>query len=168
MDFRLACVALTAAMLASMTVVANPDVRHIPPPIATALDNAEIYELLSIDPDQTNAGPTTSPASLFHGYSILGSTTVTDAAVRTKVTKAFLDAVIERHSNFTTCLFWPRHGLRLTTGDSSVDMVICFQCGEVRSFDDDQALPTFRIQKPAESVLDDVLRAAGVRLAEKN
>ena len=63
----------------------------------------------------------------FHGYRILGSTEVDDAAQRKVLIDLVAIGVDESDGTVAAC-FDPRHGLRVRQGDEVVDLVICFAC----------------------------------------
>jgi hypothetical protein len=69
----------------------------------------------------------------FDKYPILGSVTIdrTDEAAKWVL---FLQAQISPGSA-SKCFFNPRHGFRFTTPHGTVDLIMCFQCGDM-SLDD--------------------------------
>src|SRR5262249_56401493 len=69
----------------------------------------------------------------FHGWKVLGSTTVKDAETVKKLAAAFKKGVEENNGIVAAC-FNPRHGIRLTHDGKTVDLVICFECFSVQEF----------------------------------
>ena len=139
------------------------DSNDIPAGTIAALQHADRYELLSLDPGRV----TDPPPDHFHGWRVLGRTTITDQATRTKLNEA-LRAGAREHSGAAVRCFNPRHGVRVTRADKAYDLVICFECLQVRTFEAGQRTEGFLVSASPQPVFDEVLRAAGVPLAEKS
>ena len=101
--------------------------NKIPDDLQTMLEKAEQFELLSISPYP----PKEKPADAFHGWEVLGKTTVKDAEVRKKLVAAFKKGV-EANAGITADCFSPRHGIRVTRDGKTADFVICFECRRLR------------------------------------
>ena len=125
----------------------------------TAMITAEQYELLSLDPHS----PEMPPVDEFHGWKVLGRTSIDDAATRKKLTDA-LRAVASEGDIVPAACFWPRHGIRLTTAGIVTDFVICFQCSQVEVFEDGKKSVGFLTSDTPQSTFDEVLQAKGVPL----
>lgn len=125
------------------------ELRDLPAPLWDALQHADSYELFSIDPTtiqsaMSESSATNTPASsptMLHGYLVLGSVSVTDAATRTELNDALLDAVRRWDGLVSACGFEPRHAIRLRRGGRTIDFLICFQCGDMCVYDDASADP---------------------------
>jgi hypothetical protein len=130
----------------------------LPGPASALLDEAEAIEILSIDPK----GRPSRPEDDFHGWKVLGRTTLRDPGTRTRVVAASRRGV-EEAGPAAGC-FEPRHGLRATKGARSADLVICFACGwiEVRAGGEAASVRTSSAAKP---VFNKLLCDAGVALA---
>jgi hypothetical protein len=126
------------------------------------LEEAEQFELLSISPNR----PKDKPKDAFHGWQVLGKTTVKDAETRKKLVAAFKKGVEENHGTMALC-FSPRHGIRVTQNGKTADFVICFQCYQVKVIVGDKQWKDFLITKSPESTFDAVLKEAKVPLAPK-
>jgi hypothetical protein len=61
--------------------------------------------------------------------------------------------------------FHPRHGIRVTRGDTVTDVVICFECYKVQVFANGQRAKGFLITDVGQGEFDEVLTKAGVTLA---
>ena len=127
-----------------------------------ALEQADKYELLSINPIKPRGD---EPAGAFHGYHILGQTTITDPATQKQLNAAFEKGVREHHGNPAACIFMPRHGIRLTKADLVTDFVICFQCGDVQVFKGDQLDHSFFVSGSPQPTFDRVLKQHNLPLA---
>jgi hypothetical protein len=151
--------ALTVAV--AIAVPAGAADAKLPADIAEALAKAERFEVLSLDIERLND----PPPGAFHGYKVLGKATVKDDAVRKQVIGALEKAVADGESP-RKC-FWPRHGIRATRGEKTVDLVICFQCAQMYVYQGDKAPAILYPSRSPEPVLDKVLKDAGVPLAPK-
>lgn len=135
--------------------------NDIPSPTLQALQNAEHYELLSLNPSREEV----KDADDFHGWRVLGRTTVDDAATRKRLTDA-LRAGARANDGMVAACFNPRHGIRVTRSGTTTDLVICFECMSVKVFGADQAGVQFLTTADPQPTFDDVLGKAGVKLAE--
>jgi len=130
--------------------------------LGALLEKAGRFDLLSLNPERTQDEPPKS----FHGWKVLGKTTVTDAAARGKVVAAFKDGV-EASTPLAAGCFRPRHGIRLTHDGRSFDFLICFECLFVQVFEGDRPERVYRITGSPQRAFDRVLRDAGVPLPTK-
>lgn len=151
--------------------------------VFAALDNAEEYVLFSLEPTEDEeaeaagevaeeAAPGdpsagTKPAALdkFHGWRVLGQTTIDDKAVQKKLNGALDTGRRESDGSIASC-FWPRHGIRVRHGGKEYDLVICFECAQVEVYEGGQRGGDWLTSHSPQAVLDEVLRSAGVPLAK--
>src|SRR5438270_721857 len=133
----------------------------VPAAAAEALAKPESVELLSLDPKLL----TEKPKDDFHGWKVLGRTTVKDDATRKKLA-ADLATAAESSEGLAAACFNPRHGLRVTRNGKTVDFVICFECWQVKVYEGDKA-DGFLITDTPQPAFDKVLRDAGVTLPAK-
>src|SRR5690606_3076069 len=99
-------------LLFVVTTVAGCDgrgQRDIPAPAHEALAGADEYELLALDP----ADAANPPPDHFHGWRVLGRTSITDAATRKKLNDALRAGARAKDISPMAC-FDPRHGIRVT------------------------------------------------------
>ena len=134
----------------------------IPAAAAEALAKPDSVELLSLDPDR----PKDKPKDDFHGWKVLGRTTIKDDAARKKLT-ADLAAAAEASEGLAAACFNPRHGLCVTRNGKTIDLVICFECLQVQVFEGDKDAGEFLITDTPQPAFDKVLRDAGVTLPAK-
>lgn len=99
--------------------------NKLPEEAKKILEKAESLELYSLDPDGSRRGP--KPKNNFHGWKILGKTTIKKAEDRQKLLQS-LERGIRANSGIVAGCFNPRHGIRATLKNETVDVVICFQC----------------------------------------
>jgi hypothetical protein len=125
------------------------------------LEKATQFDLYSLEP--ATEGKVEKNKKTFHGWEVLGKTTVKDGKTR----KELLDA-LQKKGDVAKC-FDPRHGIRASHGGKSVDLVICFRCGQIYVFPDGKGerAATLTISDTSQPVFDRVLKAAKVPLAKK-
>jgi hypothetical protein len=134
------------------------DIPGLPGEIEPHLRSAEHIELLSLDPfvqDQTPAG--------FHRFKVLGFVRLAAG----EPVGFIVDQVLQGVHPWPgwRCVFVPRHGLRARQDTRSLDLVICFECGELhvhRSWADMQRVG---MSRQAKELLNGVLVQAGVTLS---
>jgi hypothetical protein len=73
----------------------------------------------------------------FHGFRILGETSLPQGDTRETAVDAMNDAVNRAARAWTHSVgacFKPRHGLRATDASGTYDLVLCFQCGHLHLY----------------------------------
>jgi hypothetical protein len=153
---------LFALPVDSASVSAAENDNRIPDDLRATLEKADQFELLSLSPDR----PQEKPKDAFHGWKILGKTTVKDAETRKKLIAAFKKGVEDNKGTAAAC-FNPRHGIRVTQDGKTADFVICFECFRVQVFVGDKSEKGFLITDSPTGAFDGVLKEAKVPLAEK-
>ena len=132
----------------------------VPDSVIKSLQSAEHYELLSLEPSEFS---TPQPDS-FHQFNVLGRTSITVPATRAKLNSAL--QVGAREPGFPARCFNPRHGIRVTHAGHTTDLVICFECRQVKVYEDDQPVSGFLVSASPQVAFDAVLKASGVPLAK--
>jgi len=94
--------------------------------------NSDRFVLLSLDPELGGMPTKLSEQNEFHGFRILGQTTLTDPEIRDEIRRAYYDGIAA--DGFAAACFSPRHGIRAEKEGRQLDLVICFQCSTVRIF----------------------------------
>jgi hypothetical protein len=156
---------LAAFLLAAHQVRAAEN--KLPDRAKTILDKAKSYELFSLDPRKDEEKEEKGKDN-FHGYKVLGKTTVKDAKDREKLLTALAKGIKESKGEIAKC-FDPRHGIRATHDGQTVDLVICFECLQVYVYygkGDKRAANVLTTRSP-EATLDKILKDAGVKLSPK-
>jgi len=147
--------ALTAALAlvhsAALAVTPGYETR-LPTPVESALMRPDSVELLSLQP---GAGGDT-----FEGTGVRGRTVLKDPAARAKVIKALFKGIEEGPSEPNRC-FDPHHGLRVTAGKWTYDLVICFHCQWIKVFGAEKTAYVL-VDRSAADAFNTVLRAAGL------
>lgn len=184
----LRCPVLALFVLPLIGCTAGAEENAISAQTKAALEKAEQWELYSLDPDRNRSPPpapmppaapkdalavapkpaTEAPAAAeaFHGWHVLGKTTVKDAEVRQKFVAAFLKGVAENEGIAAGC-FNPRHGIRMVHDGQTIDLVICFECYQVAEYIGDKRAPGCLITASPQPTFDGVLKDAKVPLPEK-
>jgi hypothetical protein len=138
------------------------DKNEVPRDIQSVLDKASELELYSLDPvtpEKPNAG--------FHGWKVLGKTSVKDAEERKKLLTALTKGVAENPDKQAKC-FQPRHGLRAKLDGKTVDLAICFECLHIKVYaNDTEREQPILVSGSPEPVFDKILKDAKVKLADK-
>ena len=111
-----------------MDACADPT-NFIPAAAKTILEQADTFELLSLEPHFQARHVKGS----FHGYRILGSTLIQDASTRKRLVQELEGGVAENQCGITLC-FNPRHAIRVTRAKEYADFVICFECSRVEIY----------------------------------
>jgi hypothetical protein len=102
---------------------------------------------------------------VFHGFPVLGKTEIVDAEARGELLKAIEDGIAQKGVSKADC-WWPRHGLRVTSGGQVTDYLICFQCNQVYIYEGGAERERQRtMPSEVQTVFDKHLRAAGLPLA---
>jgi hypothetical protein len=137
---------------------AEDKANKIPDDLRAVLEKADQFELLSLNPEE----PKEKPKDGFHGWQVLGKTTVKDAETRKKLVAALGKGVKENDGTVARC-FNPRHGIRVTHDGKTADFVICFECFQVKAFAGDK-LQGFLVTNSPQPTFDTVLKEAKVPL----
>jgi hypothetical protein len=137
------------------------------PEATDAFSHAQGATLYSLDPSPLSPAQSASPGS-FHGYRILGSTPI----MPWQAQDAFKDIAKgagEWNSDLaktTLPCFNPRHGLRVEKGGHRYDLVVCYECAQVRVYRDNEEAEIQYMDIPAGTAypkkLNDILGAAEV------
>ncbi len=97
--------------------------------LRTTLEHAEIFTLFSLEPE---GDPRKKSKAEFKGYPQLGKTDVPAGSDRTNLIAVLYDGIA--NGNAIAECFNPRHGIRATQGSNTVELLICFECGQVYTF----------------------------------
>ena len=150
-----------AAATACLLTIGCSSGRSLPTVAEQALRNATEFELLSLDPDRANAD-----SNGFHGWKVLGKTTITDAGVRNVLIAAFEKGVPRRNMEPVDC-FNPRHGIKLVSDGITHEFVICFECYQVEWHSPRSTRGGFQITSSPQATFDKILRASNVPLPQQ-
>jgi TPR repeat protein len=136
---------------------------QLPKEVAEGLAAAPSITLYSLQPW---AGPNI-PQWDFHGHHILGCRVLSPDEARTAI--AALNAALAAGDADlgSGCVINPRHALAFQIGRDTFHVVICYQCGQLELFKNDQSLPFEGMIGGKPDVLNGLLEAAGIPLADE-
>jgi hypothetical protein len=97
------------------------------PELFQALEEADIFEFMTLDSRVSYDKEKVGERKRFHGYEILGQQDLKDVNERASMVDYVYEAAQNRSGRKAAC-FRPRHALRLTRGAQVVDILICFEC----------------------------------------
>jgi hypothetical protein len=136
--------------------------NRLPESVCRILDGADRLELISLEPVQGD----------FYNWKVLGRTQVKHWKMRQKVVRGLYHDIQTSDGSAALC-FIPRHAVRAfkkasDTTEERVDLVICYQCCQIRAYDSKgELVASVLTAKSAEPILDGILKEAGVPLAKK-
>ncbi len=133
--------------------------QQLQPPENVVLERADHAELYSLDPYPTDTHQPKKPGSEFHGYRILGRSTLSSDE-RARLIQATRDALDSGNGQAALC-FNPHHGLTISAQGDSVDLVICFECQQMK-LTHGGTEDTLLIGQEGEAEFDDALRRHGL------
>jgi hypothetical protein len=93
------------------------------------VENADHFEIISLDPYRTHEGN-----NRFHGYLIRGRNELHDANARKQLLNALYNSL--GHGVPGIMCFNPRHAIHAVLDGHTVDLLICFECQQVEGFVD--------------------------------
>lgn len=158
--------AKTAAVILGVLILAGTGLcwPRLPAGASAAMDGADTFELLSVDPEPLSADAATTAPAAFHRFRVLGRTTVTDLAVRRRLADALRGGVPWTPLDGPYQCFSPRVGLRLTRAGHTVDLLVCFACKQGIAWRDGEPAGGWITNRSPKAAFDDVLKVAGVPL----
>lgn len=107
-------------------------IKEFPRGEAAMLLHPDRFELLSLYPKEQ--GCFQANASCFHGFSVLGRADIKDVGQRQQLVGALYGTIMDREGALgSAACFSARHGLHLTKQGKTLDVLICFQCGQTHT-----------------------------------
>ena len=107
--------------------------NRLPDVAFRAISSDSSLVLMSLDPMRIQPP---QPESGFHGYRVLGQTTVSDATLRSRLADTLRTGLASWRFSYSSC-FNPRHGIRAVFGGQPHEFVICFECAELHYYPPD-------------------------------
>lgn len=151
---RIASVLILALCLAA---TAEEEKMKLPDSVTAVLEKAESIELYSLEPEAAD-----EKGDKLYGWLILGKTTLKDKAKKAIVEAAVAAAGKGRGAK----CFDPRHAIKATHGDKTVELVICFACSWVDVYEGGKKIQRLPFSG-SQATFDKALKDAGVDLAKK-
>ena len=152
-----------ALVSASLFTIGCGSSNSLPPAVDQALSDSSSFVLLSLNPDP-RAAPT--EGKRIHQWNVLGEAVVNDPSTRYKLIAALRAGVAENNGEVADC-FNPRHGIRVTDDGKIHELVVCFECYQIRWYADGEMVKTTLVTGSPQSTFDQVLKDADIPLAEK-
>jgi hypothetical protein len=115
--------------------------------------------------DLTSKDGSSGNASGVGGFPVLGKVVLTDPKDIRAVMTAIRNGV--RDAKGSASCYVPRHAIRAVKDGTEVEMVICFQCNNYRTYRGGVMETGGSIAPDGEALLDRILSDAGVPLASK-
>jgi hypothetical protein len=141
-------------------------VHTLPASIDRVFAAAPELELLALDPWSEDAGRRVED-SVFHDFTVLRRRAVSAPDTRQEV----LDVVrrgVREHPEFAAHCFTPRHGLRARADGHVADLVICYECTQMRLYLDGRRQRDLLIGDMAEPDLTALYEAHGLPIAPRS
>ena len=150
------------ALLIGFSAQVSGQKNKIPDQAREIIEKAAHFELLSI-----GYGPSAkNPPEDFHGWKVIGKTTINDLEVRKRLIAALEKGVEENKGDAMKC-FDPRHGIRVTRDGVTADFVICFQCFQAIVYMTGGKEQRFLITDSPAPLFNQTLRDAKIPLARE-
>ena len=133
--------------------------QNLWPTVFRILEQTPSMEVIALNPQGLQ-----NEVEAFHGYGVLGRTTIRDAGDIKTLASAFLKG--RRQGGNAFLCFDPRHGIHVRNGDQDLDLVICFECAQgylyFGSFDG----LWYGISSSPRPSFDQVYKKAGLQIAK--
>lgn len=138
-------------------------------PQGLVVSRAESWTVYALEP---SSDPLDHPGvERFRGYAIRGQRTVEDAGLRRRLSRE-LNLGLSQNGHWWTgstvaMCFNPRHGIRATHEGRTVDVLICFECYQVKIFDsakEGERLSELTSRSPA-AAFNEIFEGLGLSIA---
>jgi hypothetical protein len=146
------------ALLAPMVSIAG----ELPAPLQAALEKGGEFHLFSIRPARVEK---TDGAIHFHGWEVIGRTSIRDEEKRKKLVGVLKKGVEENQGIGAAC-FRPRHGIRITEAGKTTDFIICFECFQVQVMVDGLPQKAVLVTRTPEPAFNEALKQAKLPLSD--
>lgn len=127
------------------------------------LNTGERFVCFSLDP----ARPKTNspPSDTFHDYTILGRIEIPSQEGRAELLLNALYKGIKDSDGTVYKCFEPRHGISATLAGETVDLVICFECGQIVVYEKKDVKAVIISRSPLPT-FNQVLKLEGLPIAK--
>lgn len=98
------------------------------------LEGASSIELLALDPLEASMREP-APALSLRGFGVLGSATLSDPTRRQELVRLVSSGIADSDGSAALC-FNPRHGLRVRRDGRVLEVLICYECLQMRVWPD--------------------------------
>ena len=138
-----------------------PTIQGLPSELAEVLREAAAWTIYALEPAMEEP-----IEDGFHGYPVRGQATINSRSDRAQLSHALAQGIAGNQDMIAKC-FLPRHGIRAESGDRVCDLVICFECLQIKVHDNgeartEQVLTTSGPQR----IFDRIYRNEGLSIAK--
>jgi TPR repeat protein len=142
--------------------VPHPAPPKLPEEVLKALDSPSSITLYSIQP----WGGPDLPEWDFHGHHQNGHVELKQKKAKQAIA-ALNDAISRGNAGLESlCLINPRHALRVISSGNTYDILICYECGQLELYKNDQPLPFSGSIGSKPDALNRLLQQSGIPLAD--
>lgn len=149
---------LLLALFAPLAAAAG----ELPKELQAALEKGGEFHLFSIRPARVERS---EGALHFHGWEVIGRTSIRDEDKRKKLVGAFKTGVEENQGIGAAC-FRPRHGIRIAEQGKVTDFIICFECYQVQVVIDGLPQKAVLVTRTPEPAFNEALKQAKLPLSD--
>jgi hypothetical protein len=129
------------------------------------LQKAERLEVFRLNPKRL-AEDSTAATPSFHRHEILTKGPVETAEQRKEVVSFVAKTLHWNHQRAALC-FNPRHGLRISAEEQTLDFLICFECWRVEVFEGDNLRATIALSQPKDNAIEQILQEIEKKAKER-
>jgi hypothetical protein len=163
--FLLSCLLSGLAVVAAVFVWRwfNP---RLPAEVMSGLHGVKSWTLYSIDAERTlyTSRESWEHEELFHDFVVIGKMPLDDPQTAIAGVEDINQAGCR---DWTKCELLPRHALSgVMASGKRLDLLICYQCGQVLFYIDDVLKGAFFFRGPRPDTWNKLLTARGIRLGE--
>ena len=134
------------------------ELQNLWPTVFRILEQTPSMEVIALNPEGVR-----NEVETFHGYGVLGRTTIRDSDDMKTLAAAFLKG--RRQGGQTFLCFDPRHGIHVRHGNQDLDLVICFECAQGHLYFGSFDGLWFGISSSPQPSFDQVFKKAGLQIA---
>ena len=155
--------------LAAETNAPLQSLDQLPAELQDALKNADNFTLYSIKPEPDFQHTSTNT---FEDHVILGQVNIRSKDTRTKLIGALKNGIDEQNKRVPPGVIWlpdcfnPRHGIRATKGNETVELLICFECEQIQVRSSQGKSCSFITTRTPAPIFNRILKEAHVPLPE--
>ena len=115
------------------------------------------FFLYRLDGDRYPGEPVPEGGELLQGWLILDTCPIDDDLTRNRIFRAFDDGIDDAPGGEPVDCFNPRHAISVTTDGVRMDYLICFQCSNWYSYENDKMIGGGGTSRSPAQVFDEIL-----------
>jgi hypothetical protein len=146
---------------------ANDEAREVAARTAfrAAVPKLKPKRFIYLDPMATH-GKQVAGAEGYHGWKISGEKPAAGSSAEKNLMRSMRSILDSRPRGVVAC-FIPQHGISVTDGTATYDVVMCFRCGRYAVYDADGTMAwegSFTMNEPQQPIWDRAFTEAGLVL----